>query len=175
MRTASFVIAALTFVKAADELQAYVECTTTATAADQTAYDSVLEVEACADTVTADTCSAAALAVDTSASDGKLACVELIPGCNADDATHFQCVYYEQTAEVGAQGDDWDPRVCSEDETAAAGVVTWNSVDGSSWSADVADCPPEEEVEEEEEEEEESATGVSAGFATLAIAFALNM
>ena len=89
MRTASFVIAALCSVKAAGELQAYAECTTTATADEQTEYGSAVTVENCAETVTADTCSAAALAVDTSASDGKLACVELQSGCNADDATMF--------------------------------------------------------------------------------------
>ena len=42
---------------------------------------------------------------------------------------------------------------------------------------DVADCevPEDEEDEADEDDEEESATGVSAGVATLAIAFALNM
>ena len=59
-------------MKAADELQAHAECTTLAIADGQTKYGSVLKIEACDPAVTIDTCSTAALAVDTYVSDRRL-------------------------------------------------------------------------------------------------------
>ena len=170
----SIVYAALVAsVSAAGELQAYVSCKTLATAEGQTDYDAAAEVTACGANITADSCATAALAVDTSASAGKMACVAHESACNADEPTHTTCVYYEQAAEAGAQPDTWDPRECTEVEADSAGVVTWG--DTPAWEADIADCPPAEEEAEEETDEEASSNGLSAGVATLAIALALQM
>ena len=171
----SIVYAALVAsVSAAGELQAYISCKTLATAEGQTDYDAAAVVTACGADITADSCATAALAVDTSASDGKMACVAHESACNADEPTHTTCVYYEQAAEAGAQPESWDPRECTEVEADSAGVVTWGME--PTWEANIADCPPaEEEAEEEEEDEEASSNGLSAGVATLAIALALQM
>jgi hypothetical protein len=130
--------------------------------------------------VTEETCYAAAEAQTTYANDSKLACVAKESGV-CDDMEAMRCRFYQQVMEAGAQPDDWEPRTCGENTADWAGLVMWDVDFGNTWEDDIADCAnPEAEEEgdeedDEEDDEEESATGVSAGVATLAIAFALNM
>ena len=97
-------------------------------------YTDAVEVEACSADVTPDTCSAAALALDTSASDGKYACVFVNRNCDGDDDAKVECLYYEQSADAGAEDlETWDPRSCDTDDTYWGGVVEWNSDLGALW------------------------------------------
>ena len=185
MRNSLLVIAALfaTTVSATNELQQMIECQTVTAGDNSSDYDAMVTLEECSADVTADTCTAAAATVDSSAdgtdANGKIACVAREYG-NCDAVTEFRCVYYQQSAGVSEQPNDWEPRTCGDNTGDWAANVTFDDFMGLMWDEDVADCEvpeveEEEEDEDDEDDEEESATGVSAGVATLAIAFALNM
>lgn len=78
-------------VRAANELQAYIECDTQI-AADGTSYGAMVVVTACS-AITADECATAAAALDQSANAAKNACVAYKPGCSAvaGEEAHATC------------------------------------------------------------------------------------
>jgi len=122
--------------------------------------------------------------------DGKKTCVTRWQGCDEEegaDPLKATCWTYAQTAEAGAEAEDWDPRRCVkdtdywssydlEDDELTSGILTWAGEDGTgSWSEDIDCTVTEEEVEETEddEDEEEAAASTTAAFATLAVVAAI--
>ena len=147
--------------------------------------DNMVEVEACDTGVTSTTCYDAAMAIDGSASAGKMAVV-LHEECEgAGVGVFYQCTYLQQVADAGDQVDDWDPRACPGDGEGAelyqlCSIMTWGaSVDANAFleDFDLETCNEEEDAEEDDEDDDEddeddedaSAT-LTAGFASLAMA-----
>ena len=130
MKTSLLVIAALfaNTVSATNELQQMIECQMVpggATDLDLD-YDDMVTLEECSADVTADTCTAAAIALDSGVdgtdANGKMACVAREYG-NCDAVTEFRCVYYQQSADAGAAPDGWEPRTCGENTADWAGLI----------------------------------------------------
>ena len=179
-------VATLGAVSAADELQAYVDCTTLVDGDDTDAlYDAMVSVNAC-EAQTADECATAALAaiVALGSNDGEQACVQY-ESTSCDTEGEGTCNYALMDT-AGAAADSWEPRTCVEDENFASALVDIVVTgDASAYATtEVADCPAaeeevveddeEEDDEDDEEDDEDSAASLTAGVAVFMAAL-INM